>query len=153
MSEDPLPDVVINITRVFDAPRERVWREFTEPERFADWFGGAESEIPLESVSMDVTPGGRWGATMFTGPQRRESNWRGEFVEVDEPARLVLTLTDEPHGERYALVTIVLTELDDGRTEMRFEQSGPLPPEAYEPAKAGWGKFFDRIDERLAAAG
>ena len=28
------------ITRVFDAPRERVWKEWTEPERFADWFGG-----------------------------------------------------------------------------------------------------------------
>jgi uncharacterized protein YndB with AHSA1/START domain len=153
MTEDPLPDVVITITRVFDAPRERVWLEFTEPERFADWFGGAESEVPLSSVSWNLTPGGRWRATMFTGPQRRESNWRGEFVEVDKPSRLVMTLTDEPDGDRYALVTIVLTELGDGRTEMQFEQSGPLPPEAYEPAKAGWGKFFDRIDERLAAAG
>ena len=35
----------IDITRVFEAPRERVWREWTEPERFADWFGG-EAEIP-----------------------------------------------------------------------------------------------------------
>jgi uncharacterized protein YndB with AHSA1/START domain len=153
MTDSSFSDVVITITRVFDAPREAVWREFTEPERFADWFGGAESEVPLSSVAMDVTPGGRWRATMFTGPQRRESNWRGEFVEVAPPERLVMTLTDEPREERYARVTIVLIELDDGRTEMQFEQSGPLPPEAYEAAKAGWGKFFDRIDERLAAAG
>jgi uncharacterized protein YndB with AHSA1/START domain len=33
----------ITITRVFDAPRERVWQEWTEPERFADWFGGPEA--------------------------------------------------------------------------------------------------------------
>ena len=33
-------------TRVFAATRERVWREWTEPERFADWFGGLECEIP-----------------------------------------------------------------------------------------------------------
>jgi uncharacterized protein YndB with AHSA1/START domain len=151
MADEPLPNLVITITRVFDAPREVVWREFTEPERFADWFGGVESEVPLSTVAMDVTPGGRWQAQMFTGPERRESNWRGEFVEVDEPERLVLTLTDEPHGDRYARVTVVLKELGDGRTEMQFEQSGPLPPEAYEAAKAGWGKFFDRIDERLAA--
>ena len=39
--------VVLTITRVFDAPRERVWKEWTEPERFADWFGGAECEVPL----------------------------------------------------------------------------------------------------------
>jgi uncharacterized protein YndB with AHSA1/START domain len=31
----------IRMVRVFDAPRERVWAEWTEPERFADWFGGA----------------------------------------------------------------------------------------------------------------
>ena len=36
----------ITITRVFDAPRERVWKEWTEPERFADWFGGPEAEVP-----------------------------------------------------------------------------------------------------------
>jgi uncharacterized protein YndB with AHSA1/START domain len=32
------PEEGIEITRVFDAPRERVWKEWTEPERFADWF-------------------------------------------------------------------------------------------------------------------
>ena len=31
--------------RVFDAPRERVWKEWTEPERFADWFGGTTAEV------------------------------------------------------------------------------------------------------------
>jgi uncharacterized protein YndB with AHSA1/START domain len=153
MTDDRLEDVLITITRVFDAPREAVWREFTTPESFADWFGGAESEVPLASLAMDVTPGGRWRATMFTGPQRRESNWKGEFLEVLAPERLVLTLTDQPDDDRYALVTVVLTELGDSRTEMQFEQRGPLPPEIVEYTKAGWGKFFDRIDERLAAAG
>src|SRR6267142_2545135 len=48
--------------------REQVWKEWTEPEAFADWFGGAESEVPLSSVSMDVRPGGSWRATMFADP-------------------------------------------------------------------------------------
>jgi uncharacterized protein YndB with AHSA1/START domain len=39
----------ITITRVFDAPRERVWKEWTEPEGFADWFGGGEAEVPLST--------------------------------------------------------------------------------------------------------
>jgi uncharacterized protein YndB with AHSA1/START domain len=38
-------------TRVFDAPRERVWREWTEPERFADWFGGAQCEGEYREVA------------------------------------------------------------------------------------------------------
>jgi uncharacterized protein YndB with AHSA1/START domain len=137
------------VTRVFDAPRERVWREWTEPEAFADWFGAPTSDVPLESVSMDVRPGGAWRLTMFAGPARREMHWRGEYVEVEPPERLVLTMSDQPAGERYELITVVLTDLGDGRTEMHFEHRGQLSPEWYERTKAGWGGFFDRIDERL----
>jgi uncharacterized protein YndB with AHSA1/START domain len=137
------------VTRVFDASRERVWREWTEPEAFADWFGAPTSEVPLSSVSMDVRPGGAWRLTMYAGPDRREMHWKGEYVEVEPPERLVLTMSDQPGGERYELVTVVLTDLGDGRTEMHFEQRGHLSPEWYERTKAGWGGFFDRIAERL----
>jgi uncharacterized protein YndB with AHSA1/START domain len=142
----------IAMTRVFDAPRERVWREWTEPERFADWFGGPESEVPLETVAMDVRPGGAWRLTMFAQPGRREIRWKGEYREVDAPERLVFTVSDQPGDAPGEVVTVVLVDLGDGRTEMRFEQRGSLPPEVYEAAKRGWGGFFDRIAERLAAA-
>src|SRR5918998_1047798 len=90
----------ITVTRVFDAPRERVWREWTEPERFADWFGGPDAEVPLSTVSMDVSPGGEWRLTMYSGPGRREIQWCGEYLEVAEPERLVLTVCDQPRAER-----------------------------------------------------
>jgi uncharacterized protein YndB with AHSA1/START domain len=141
----------IAITRIFDAPRERVWQEWTEPERFADWFGGGEAEVPLATVAMDVRPGGSWRATMFAGPGRREIHWKGEYREVDEPERLVFTLSDRP-DEECELVTVILTDLGDGRTEMQFEQRGNLPPETYERAGQGWSTFFDRIAEHLAQA-
>jgi uncharacterized protein YndB with AHSA1/START domain len=141
----------ITITRVFDAPRERVWKEWTEPERFADWYGGSEAEVPLSTVSMDVRPGGSWRATMFAGPERREIHWKGEYREVVEPERLEFTLSDQP-GEEYELITVVLTDLGDGRTEMLFQQRGGLPPEVYEAAAQGWSTFFDRLAQRLAAA-
>ena len=139
----------IKITRVFDAPRERVWKEWTEPERFADWFGGAEAEVPMDTVSMDVTEGGAWRATMLHGG--REIQWKGEYREVVEPERLVLTLSDQPGDERFELVIVELTDLGDGRTEMAFEQRGGMSPEQYERAGQGWGTFFDRMDARLAA--
>jgi uncharacterized protein YndB with AHSA1/START domain len=138
------------ITRVFDAPRERVWREWTEPERFADWFGGTEYEVPLSTVSMDVRVGGAWRLTMLT--RRGEILWHGEYQEVVEPERIVLTMTDQPPGDAaYALVIVDLVDLGDGRTEMRFEQRGPMPPEQARAARDGWGVFFDRIAERLEA--
>lgn len=140
----------IEMTRVFDAPREAVWKEWTEPEPFADWFGGTESEVPLSSVSMDVRPGGSWRLTMFAGPERHEIRWHGEYHVVDEPERLVLTFCDQPDARRYELVTVLLIDLGDGRTEMRFTQRGRMAPEEYERAGAGWSGFFARMAERLA---
>jgi uncharacterized protein YndB with AHSA1/START domain len=140
----------IRITRIFDAPRERVWQEWTEPERFADWFGGAESEVPITSVSMDVRPGGAWRATMFTGSARRESNWHGTYREVVAPERLVFTLSDRPGEDAEELVSVILNDLGEGRTEMLFEQrGGGLSPEGYERAGQGWAGFFDVIATRL----
>jgi uncharacterized protein YndB with AHSA1/START domain len=136
------------VVRVFDAPRERVWLEWTEPARFADWFGGADGEVPFSSVSMDVRAGGSWRATMFAGG--RTIQWRGEYVSVIEPERLVLTMSDQPTGDERELITVVLHDLGDGRTEMQFEQRGGMTAEQYGRASAGWGGFFDRIAERLA---
>jgi uncharacterized protein YndB with AHSA1/START domain len=138
----------ITLVRVFDAPRERVWKEWTEPERFADWFGGEAGEVPLSSVSMDVRVGGSLQLTMRT--PRGEIFWHGAYEEVVEPSRLVFTLCDRPPGEQgYELVIVDLVDLGDGRTEMRFEQRGPMPEEQVKAAGAGWGGFFDRIAERL----
>jgi uncharacterized protein YndB with AHSA1/START domain len=141
----------IRITRVFDAPCERVWREWTEPESFADWYGGPECEVPLSSVSMDVRPGGGWRLTMFAPPNRARIEWRGEYREVEQPERLVFTVTDQPGDDSFELVTVVLRDLGDDRTEMLFEQRGSMSPEEYERAAEGWGTFFDRMQERLAA--
>jgi uncharacterized protein YndB with AHSA1/START domain len=143
----------ISITRVFDAPRERVWQEWTEPERFADWFGGTQSEVPLSTVSMDVRPGGSWRLTMFAEPGRREIQWEGEYREVAPPERLVFTVTDQPGEVADELVIVDLADLGDGRTEMHFQQrGGGLSAEDYERAAQGWSSFFDRIAERLAGA-
>lgn len=145
------PELGIRIRRVFDAPRERVWAEWTTPAAFADWFGGPDNEVPLESVSMNVRPGGAWRLTMFAEPGRRRIKWKGQYQEVNEPERLVFTVSDQPHDERYELVIVELTDLGDGRTEMHFEQRGFMSPEQYEYTEQGWGTFFDRLAERLVA--
>jgi uncharacterized protein YndB with AHSA1/START domain len=137
------------IRRVFDAPREAVWREWTEPEAFADWYGGPEAEIPLDTVAMDVREGGAWALTMFFGPGRREIRWEGEYREVVAPERLVFTITDRPGEETFELVTVVLRDLGDARTEMQFHQGHGMTPAQYERAGRGWTGFFDQIAARL----
>jgi uncharacterized protein YndB with AHSA1/START domain len=144
-----MPEDGMALSRVFDAPPERVWREWTEPEAFADWFGGVDCEVPLASVAMDVRPGGSWRLTMLCDDGRREIRWAGEYHEVVAPERLVFTVTDRPEVEARELVVVVLTDLGDGRTEMHLEQRGHMTPEQYERTKSGWSGFFDRVAERL----
>ena len=155
MAESPDPNVPaepgVSITRIFDAPREQVWREWTEPERFADWYGGAPAEVPLDTVSMDVRVGGTWRLTMLFGPDRREIRWHGEYREVVPPERLVFTVADRP-GDEYELVTVVLTDLGNRRTEMLLEQRGRMSAEQYKRTGQGWATFLDRLDARLAGS-
>jgi uncharacterized protein YndB with AHSA1/START domain len=141
------------MTRVFDAPRELVWREWTEPERFADWYGGSAADIPLDTVEMDVREGGQWRATMFYGPDRREIRWHGEYHEVVPLERLVFAVSDQPGEDAYELCTVTLVDIGGGGTEMRLEQRGGQTPQGYEAAKKGWGVFLDRMAERLGAGG
>jgi uncharacterized protein YndB with AHSA1/START domain len=138
-------------SQLVDSSPADVWKEWTEPHRFADRFGGRGVEVPLDSVSMDVRPGGTWRATMLIpGGERPEISWAGEYREVLEPERLVLTFTDQTPGDGYELVTVVLTDLGDGRTQMDFAQTGGhLAPEEYEQAGQGWSGFFDDMAARL----
>jgi uncharacterized protein YndB with AHSA1/START domain len=146
-----MPEYCFRLTRVFEAPREQVWREWTDPAAFADWFGGPDVEVPLDSVALDVRPGGALRATMVPGAPHEAIRWRGEYREVHEPELLVFTITDGADDDRFELVTVVLSDLGDGRTEMRFEQRGQGRPEDFERAEQGWGGFFDRLAERLTS--
>jgi uncharacterized protein YndB with AHSA1/START domain len=141
----------IAITRVFEASPADVWREWTEPAAFADWFGGPDYPVPLDTVSMDVRVGGAWRLAMVDDVRRRRIDWQGEYLEVTEPTRLVFTITDQPDDSFHDSVVVELIDLGDGRTEMRFEQrGGGLTPDQYLRAGRGWVGFFDRMAERLA---
>jgi uncharacterized protein YndB with AHSA1/START domain len=90
---------------------------------------------------------------MSAGERHPEIHWAGEYREVVEPERLVFTVTDRPDGNEYELVSVVLTDLGDGRTRMDLEQTGGhLTPEEYEGAGQGWGSFLDDLAGRLAGS-
>jgi uncharacterized protein YndB with AHSA1/START domain len=137
----------LTIIRVFEAPRELVFQAWTEPARFAQWFGGEGSTIPLDTLAMDVRPGGQWRATMLFGPERRVIDWHGVFLEVQPPERLVLTFSDQP-GDEAEVVTVTLTDLG-GRTQMVFQQGGHLTDADYAQAGQGWQSFFEQMTERF----
>lgn len=70
---------------------------------------------------------------------------RGEYVEVDRPRKLVMTMTNEPEGDERELLTVTFTAIDGG-TEMVFSQTGGhLTPEEYEGTTVGWQRAFDAL--------
>ena len=140
----------ITITRVFDGPRHILWKEWTEPARFADWFGGPDTEVPLSTVSIDLRPGGVWTATTLSyGPDRRDVRWHGEYLEIIEPARLVFTIRGLQGEEAVDEVTVVFTDLGHARTYMLFRQRGRRTAVQYERARQRWLAEFDRIAQRI----
>jgi len=137
-----------HITRTFAAPPEAVFDAWVTPATFAAWWGGSAAEVPLDSVSLDARPGGSWKATMILGPEL-QFHWRGEYIELDRPNKLVLTTTFQP-GDARELLTVILTAVPEG-TEMRFSQTGGnLSAEEYEGTTIGWQAVFDAMDTSLA---
>ena len=90
------------------------------------------------------------GQYLDDAPDARDYPKRIIYSEVVAPERLVFTVSDQPGEDAWEVVTVVLNDLGDGRTEMRFQQRGSLPPEVYERAGQGWSTFFDRLADRLA---
>jgi uncharacterized protein YndB with AHSA1/START domain len=136
------------ITRTFDAPRELVWKAWTEPEQFGEWFGGPDAT--MKDLTMDVRPEGRWSGTMM-GPGHPDIDWRGIYLEVSPPERLVVAFSDqEILGDEYETFTVILTDAG-GKTEMVLRQSGGhLTDEQYEEAKQGTSMFMDTLADVLA---
>ena len=136
------------ITRDLAAPRQLVFDAITKPEHFAVWFGTAEVEVPRDSLSMDVRPGGEFRAVMVL-PDGNRINWGGEYVEVDPPAHLAMTLTDNP-GEYAGLP--VLFDLDEIATGTRLtisQDRADFPDEQVAATIAGYNAFVDEIEREL----
>jgi uncharacterized protein YndB with AHSA1/START domain len=159
-------DREIVITRVFDAPRERVWRAFTEVEHLKHWWG--PKGFAWVSARLDLRPGGVFHYCMRS-PQGQEM-W-GKFVyrEIVPPERLVFvsSFSDEqgstvrapfsPAWPLEVLNNVNFTERD-GRTTVQLS-GGPINATeeemntfqaAYESLQKGFAGTFDQLEEYLA---
>ena len=136
----------ITITRTFAAPRELVYEAWTTPDQFGAWWGGSAVTVPTDSVEMDVRKGGTWKATMIIGNGVPNMDWFGEFLEVDPPSKLVMTLADRPGDERET-VTVTFTPAGDGTEMLSRQTGGHMSAEDYERTAEGWRGFFDAMAE------
>ena len=135
----------LDITRVFDAPREVVFRCMIEPEHLTHFWGPVGVSTPLANITIEPWAGGRFETIMVNDETGEEYPSRGVFVEVVEPEKLVWT---EP--EFGITSTSTFTDLGDGRTEVHIHQSD-LPEQFATPeAREGFNSSLDRFAAYLA---
>ncbi len=144
---------VVHLIRRFKAPRERVFRAWTDPQRLALWWGPEGRTAPV--VELDVRAGGRWRACMRS-PEGDEAWVRGEYREVDPPNRLVFTWAwedaDAPSGgsEQETLVELDFVDMGD-ETEIRLTHLGFETAEQCELHNEGWTSSLECLTDHLAA--
>ena len=141
----------LTITRIFDAPRELVFRAWTDPDQFARWLGPRGFEAT--SVTIDLRPGGRWRACIRAADGIEQ--WSsGTYREIVEPERLVFTFAWESGdvaGEQ-TVVTVTLADLG-GKTELTFHQAGFSAVADRDTHRSGWASTLDRLAEFLVRQG
>jgi uncharacterized protein YndB with AHSA1/START domain len=142
----------LTITRTFPFAQQLVWDAWTKPEHFAVWFGGDQVEVPAETLDYVAELGHSWKADMVL-PDGTRIHWVGEFIEVDAPKHLRLTITDQPDSPERSHLIVDFAETE-GSTEVTMTQS-PIPEGAEAALRQGYGHFFDTLEaelERIAAA-
>ena len=130
-------DQHVLITRVFDAPRERVFQAWTDPETLAAWYGPEHVDVPRDRIEIDLRVGGRYQLTMLA-PGGGEFTVGYEIVELVEPELLVLR--SDPMPEMGMPEPSVLrVELHDHGPKTRMTlRDGPYPAHGRDGADTGW---------------
>ena len=150
---DPTPvaaaDQQVLITRIFDAPRERVFKAWTDPDQVAAWYGPEHSDTPRERIRIDLRVGGRYELTMVRRDGGGEFAIGYEIVELVEPELVVLRSDPMPQGGMHQS-TIMRVEFVDHGAKTRMTLSDGPYPQGRGHAEAGWNAAFDKLAALVA---
>jgi uncharacterized protein YndB with AHSA1/START domain len=146
-------ELAYTMTRVFDAPRELVWKAYTDPELVPKWWGPRYLTTTVEK--MDVRVGGVW-RYIHKDAEGNEFAFNGVYKEVKAPERLVSTFEFEPMAGHISTDTLTLEELPDGRTKLTarttFKSIEDLEGMLQSGMEGGAVETWDRLEELVAVA-
>jgi len=108
----------LTYTRVFDAPRELVFRCMLEPEHLTHFWGPVGTSTPLDGITVDPRPGGVFETVMISDADGGSYTMRAIYAEIVPPERIVWT---EPGTGM--TTTSTFTDLGGARTEVRIHQA------------------------------
>ncbi len=140
----------IRMEREFDAPRERVFAVYTDPELIPQWWGWRETTTKVDY--MEPRTGGRW-RFVDVGQDGSENAFQGAYREVTAPERVVQTFEWEGMAGHVCVETTTFEDIGDGRTKVTTvslfhttdERDGMLGA-----MEGGVDETYERMDELLA---
>jgi uncharacterized protein YndB with AHSA1/START domain len=146
---------VVVITRILDAPRDLVFKAWTDPKHLARWWGPKWFTNPV--CEVDVRPGGAIRIDM-RAPDGVVYPMKGVFHEVVEPERLVFTssaLEDEDGNPRLENLNTVTFAEHEGKTKLTVRavvvKAEPGSEGALAGMEEGWSQSLDSLTELLAS--
>lgn len=150
----------LKITRVYNAPRERVWQRWTDPDQYLCW--SSPKDYTGSYAKFDLHVGGKYLSCM-RGPEGQEIWSTGTYKEIIEPNRIVMTdsFADE-HGNivpatYYGMGSDLPIEMEvevtlediEGKTRMTLEHCGLPEGEILQQTKESWNQLFDKLADCL----
>jgi uncharacterized protein YndB with AHSA1/START domain len=145
-------DTDVFITRAFNAPRDVVWKFFTEPEYLARWFGPSGVHVDPSTIKVQLHPGGSWDLDMVDDTTGEHYPIRSQLTVVIPPEYLEgseVTGSEEMSPAGGITLRIWLHDHGD-KTRMTLHQ-GPFTPEFRDMTRDGWNESFLKIDAILEA--
>lgn len=141
------------ISRVLDAPRELVFRAFTDPDHLATWWAPSGNKVPRDGIEFDVRPGGfqRWTEVSAASPDLRV-HIHIDITDVADGHLLegLMHVTGrlqngiEPFETRFR---VEFHDEPDGRTRLEIRQW--LPAHLAGPSNQGWLEALEKLDATL----
>jgi uncharacterized protein YndB with AHSA1/START domain len=142
-------DREIRVERIFDAPRERVWRAYTDPKLVAQWWGRG-NKLVIER--FEVERGGHWRFVEH-GPDGAHG-FEGRFREVNPPDRMVQTFEWDGMPGYVIVNTATFEDLGDGRTRLVATSLFHTPEERdgmlHSGMEGGMNQSYAALDRLLA---
>ena len=137
------------IERIFDAPRERVWRAMTDPELVAQWWGRG-NKLVIEK--MELRRGGHWRFVEHS--DHGVHGFEGRYREVTPPSHMAMTFEWDGMPGYVAIDTVTLEDLGDGRTKVvstsLFHTAEELDGMLKSGMETGLNQSYEALDRVLA---
>jgi uncharacterized protein YndB with AHSA1/START domain len=140
----------LSITRTFNAPRELVYRLFTEPAHIMHWMG--PRDFVAGSFTQDARVGGKWRGMMRPSEGGRELWQGGTFLEVDPPKHVSYTFAWDDENGKPGEETVVTLDFESqgNKTKLIFLQTGFTSEGERDGHHGGWSETFDKFEEYLS---